>query len=244
MVLYTGTRWSDFYDTGTTVGDDQLYGRGGDDVLHSGTGNDTLYGNLGDDTLFGNLGDDSLYGGRGNDGLVDLDGNNVLVGGLGNDSFISVGTAYGGPGDDSLRNYGGDAYGGKGNDTLQVDFSDDIRDHPGDHNLSGGPGSDVFVLEMDTAIFPGQRVDVLDLRPGIDKVTLLSWSPDDGEAHGVRIASFDHNGDHVLNASDGTDGQHSVVFDAATHSLGLVFEDGDSAWFHNKAQLATSDFTF
>ncbi|MEM8956188.1 MAG: calcium-binding protein [Pseudomonadota bacterium] len=102
-------------------GNDILYGYAGDDWLEGGTGNDVLYGDTGKDTLLGGEGDDELHGGWGDDLLYGGQGNDVLRGGLGIDKL------YGGEGDDWL-------------------YSGNVTDANGHNELTGGSGSDVFVI--------------------------------------------------------------------------------------------------
>jgi Ca2+-binding RTX toxin-like protein len=102
-----------------------------------GAGNDTLIGTANIDIIRGGAGDDVIFGDAGNDLLIGGRGSDVIVGGTGNDQ-ISVGPdpeigspptvfsnelsyAYGGEGDDSIRDWslGGNVLlGDAGNDTI------------------------------------------------------------------------------------------------------------------------------
>lgn len=137
-------------------------------IINGTSGNDKLFGTFRDDSLYGFLGNDELHGGEGNDFLDGGEGNDVLDGGgnnfgKGGDTAsyskatnavivdLSVGTASGGAGDDTLIDIeniigssfsdnlignfnANELYGGKGDDTLLGGEGDDI--------LTGGSGND------------------------------------------------------------------------------------------------------
>ncbi|MEG4497847.1 VWD domain-containing protein [Microcoleus sp. F10-C6] len=109
-----------------TVQDDIINGTQEDDTISGRQGNDKIFGNSGQDVLSGNLNDDYLDGEKGQDILIGGDGNDSLFGGLGNDVLK----------------------GDNGNDILTgVDIN---AINPGIEEidtLTGGSGSDIFVLE-------------------------------------------------------------------------------------------------
>ncbi len=84
IVFASGTIWD--YDyvfqaaTGSTSGDDVIYGDYGANTLLGGAGNDTIYGVAGSDTLIGGAGDDVLDGGSEGDTYVYArgDGNDLI----------------------------------------------------------------------------------------------------------------------------------------------------------------------
>jgi Ca2+-binding RTX toxin-like protein len=73
--------------TGTTSGDDVIYGRGGDDRIDASFGNDHAEGGAGNDQVYGNQGDDYLAGDHGGDWLIGGEGDDYLNGGSGADTM-------------------------------------------------------------------------------------------------------------------------------------------------------------
>lgn len=146
--------------------DDLLYGGPGDDRLDGGSENDRLFGGMGDDNLDGGRGDDALRGGSGNDilnggGFSPTNDHDLVIGGPGDDHIISNSpnqNSYGGDGNDlidsSVGTVGsiGTAYGGAGNDTILGaegperlfggSGDDFIRGYEGNDDIFGGPGND------------------------------------------------------------------------------------------------------
>jgi Ca2+-binding RTX toxin-like protein len=101
----SGTAFSDFVDTGNSVGafslftagNDSIYGGTRGDILIGGTGNDGIFGGSGfdellggtqNDRLFGDAGEDTLRGGSNDDTLQGGLGNDALRGGGGRDAFV------------------------------------------------------------------------------------------------------------------------------------------------------------
>ncbi|MDQ1816478.1 calcium-binding protein [Massilia sp. CCM 9210] len=184
-------------------GNDTLISGRGSDVLNGHLGNDLLDGGAGNDDLKGELGNDTLQGGAGHDTLNDYEGKDVLMGGAGADFLYSErggsGMLDGGMDNDVLLGDGQDTYfggagadritirtraaeaaattladGGAGNDLFSVTFL-----NQGTARVSGGGGSDVYLLERasgaagytvtDFAGGPdGDRIDVSGLLAGID----------------------------------------------------------------------------
>ncbi|MBW4427776.1 MAG: hypothetical protein KME50_25880 [Nostoc desertorum CM1-VF14] len=107
-----------------------LLGTANNDTQAGGTANDTIRGNAGIDYITGGDGDDSVFGD---------DGNDLLYGGRGNDS------AFGGTGSDRLfGDEGGDIL--TGTDTATRGIAEvDL--------LTGGAGSDQFVLGITVGVF-------------------------------------------------------------------------------------------
>ncbi|MBZ8179768.1 calcium-binding protein [Oscillatoria salina] len=129
--------------------DNEIVGNDGNNLLQGILGNDTLSGGLGNDTLNGGTGDDSLEGGTGADSLVGASGFDSLFGGDGSDTLLGNRDddyLEGGLGSDSLE-------GGLGDDTLiGVDPSTGFGSAEID-TLTGGKGSDVFVLGDATNVY-------------------------------------------------------------------------------------------
>lgn len=151
------------------AGSDRLFGEAGNDNLSGGNDRDSLDGGTGADTLNGGGGNDTLLGG--NDTFSDSTpfATNILNGDDGNDSLRGasniLNTLNGGSGDDTLLGgkrfdelsgedgndsiVGGANFdrisGGSGNDTL-VGINPTGRNEFTEDGLTGGAGSDLFVL--------------------------------------------------------------------------------------------------
>lgn len=129
------------------AGDDGLQGLGGNDVLSGEAGNDLVQGGMGADQISGGSGSDLLLGGRGADSLTGGSDRDLLRGANGNDAI------WGGADDDQLL-------GGLGNDTLRGGLGNDqLTGTEADGNtdsidsLTGGQGSDTFILGSATQVF-------------------------------------------------------------------------------------------
>jgi Ca2+-binding RTX toxin-like protein len=161
-------------------GNDTMSGDGGEDELFGQSGNDRLFGGIGDDILNGGADNDELFGGNDNDELRGGQGNDELFGEDGNDTIIDtqgVDRIEGGSGSDTIVVWGGDGFrfdtvsGGSGSDTISAARSkvlvsagsgDDVinTDLHGDKVLSGGAGSDRFVIQsLETSA--GRVIDIL-----------------------------------------------------------------------------------
>jgi len=170
-------------------GDDTILGDGGNDTIAGDDGDDELFGQSGNDRLFGGRGEDILNGGADNDELFGGDDNDELRGGQGDDKLFGengndtiidtegVDQIDGGSGDDTITMRGGDAFrfdtvsGGSGKDTItalgskvlvSAGSGDDVitSDLHGDKVLSGGAGSDRFVISsLETSA--GRVIDIL-----------------------------------------------------------------------------------
>ena len=142
-------------------GDDSLIGNSGSDDILGGDGDDTIDGGSESDRLLGEAGDDNLSGGSGGDILLGGSENDTLQGGAGSDrAFGDAGDDLiaGGSGDDSLT-------GGNGDDSLTGENGNDllVGINPNNSNsdfgageldtLTGGEGSDIFVLADEERIF-------------------------------------------------------------------------------------------
>lgn len=150
-------------------GNDLILGLAGEDLINGDDGNDTLYGGDYNDTIFGGADNDVLYG----DGMVD-----ELYGDAGNDrielgllSGGSVGSAYGGDGDDTLRVFetsGSTLRGGDDTDLLDIvwlplSLADDVT-----IDFDAGIAQSASGMQVDFAEF--ERLSVF-LGSGDDVVT-------------------------------------------------------------------------
>ncbi len=152
---------------------------------------DYQYGTSGDDYLSGGPGDDVFFGYGGDDFLIDTEENSTdyVYAGAGNDWIFT------GPGDDYAYGYSGDdtLFGDRGSDNLYGNSGDDLligayfnRDDPGKGDidlLSGGDGSDTFVLGERSDVFydsdtsasslgTGDYALISDFDPNADKIQL------------------------------------------------------------------------
>lgn len=140
LATYVGVYGAAGNDTITSGNkNDILDGGDGNDVISSGDGivGDTHYGYTMDgDQIYGGLGDDKITSGSGNDFIDGGLGKDTIVAGAGNDEI------YGAKGNDTID-------GGDGNDTMFGDESSGTPDESGNGSdkLSGGLGSDTFVVE-------------------------------------------------------------------------------------------------
>ena len=153
-------------------GQDDFYGNGGDDTLHGSASGDSfgdhLYGGDGNDRLIGGARGDRLYGDAGDD--------HITVGGS---SGVYRGDAYGGAGNDTLRDGLGDARGEDGNDhienvtgLLDGGAGDDVL--IGSGTLLGGDGSDrIQGGTGDDTIQGGLGYDHIYAGAGNDSITLV-----------------------------------------------------------------------
>ncbi len=176
---YYGTQGNDYYNY---LGTDHFYGYGygGRDTLYGNTNSDTLYGGNGADYLYGYSGNDYIDGGSGKDTLYGGDGNDTLKGGTGND-FLS-----GGAGDDYISGYGGNNY--------------SYRNQPEYDTLSGGTGSDTFVL--------GDSYKTYYQGSGYALITDWDYTSDYIQAHG----SSSQYSLQYTNYGVGTSAQDTVIY--------------------------------
>ena len=157
-------------------GDDALTGDGDDNVLIGNAGTDTVIGGGGDDTIVARSGDgdDTIVGGGGSDTYdastataavaVNLGTGTATSSEIGSDSLVSVESALGGAGADSLIGSAAanTLSGGAGNDVLAGAGDDDtLIGGAGNDSLTGGDGDDSLVggSGFDVAHFSGPRVD-------------------------------------------------------------------------------------
>ncbi|MCB1343603.1 MAG: hypothetical protein KDK24_21555 [Pseudooceanicola sp.] len=141
-------------DIDRITGFESLTGTEAKDNLLKGLGNfaQSIDGAGGNDAIGGGSRGDLLQGGDGNDRLVGRGGSDVLIGGVGNDNLV------GGAGNDLL--VGGDGYG--------YGYAAEVN------VMRGGKGSDLFVLEANSAFAPGQNVaQIMDFRSGTDFIGLI-----------------------------------------------------------------------
>lgn len=161
-------------------GNDHLYGQSsnggpdGGDMILGGPGSDYIQGNAGNDTLDGGAGSDRIYGGAGDDFITASPGNDTVNGNMGNDTISGGGFGNscflrGGQGDDVIG-------GGDGHDTLMGDLGNDtIESGRGPSIMTGGTGSDLFVVGMAWTPLPTGSSDyqiITDFTPGEDHLSV------------------------------------------------------------------------
>ncbi|MBO9999662.1 MAG: PD40 domain-containing protein [Cyanobacteria bacterium SID2] len=209
-------------------GSDELCGGRDDDILEGGLGDDELEGDLGNDWLNGGYGSDDLSGGDGNDWLNGGDDFDYPLGDGGND-WLNGGDDFDYPlGDDGNDWFNGGwsvkaeydmLDGGAGDDTLVSSDSGKLD------SLTGGTGSDVFLIQREsssTANYDPSNPDyaiVTDFEPGIDRV-ILGEKPDDDFAYELEeVARVDESGKIAT-----TTYLYTHDFDESSLSLIAVFE--------------------
>ena len=131
---------------------DRLLGGADNDNIGGGAGDDSIVGGTGDDVLIGNAGVDQVSGVAGNDTILGGSDSDILEGNLGNDNI------RGGSADDTLTGgLGNDSLSGNGGTDLLIGVdatSPDSEFGLGEiDTLSGGAGSDIFVLANENSLF-------------------------------------------------------------------------------------------
>ena len=168
------------------AGDDSLTGDAGGDNLTGGSGADTLLGGDDSDAFITNLGDgnDQIDGGDGDDMIlfsgissgvaVDLDAG-TSSGEGGNDTLVSIESAVGNLGNDTLLGTAGsnNLGGGGGNDSIDGRGDNDVlQGDAGNDTLQGGSGDDlIFVLTA------SDGDDSMDGGSGSDFLSFLTVTP-------------------------------------------------------------------
>lgn len=136
--------------TDTLISIENVIGGQGNDSIYGNTSDNLLDGGDGDDILLGRAGDDTLTGGAGNDSLSGGEDHDSLTGSFGNDTLV------GGFGNDRLNGYGT-----VDNGVAQIDL------------LTGGTGSDVFVLGDSSKVYYNEAGD--------GYAVITDWSPRSGQ---------------------------------------------------------------
>jgi Ca2+-binding RTX toxin-like protein len=154
FALIEGIQGSNYDDslTGDPVATSGLDGGQGNDFLVGGSGPDVLRGGPGDDTLEGNGGNDQLEGGDPHfycyDTVLYLDAPGAVT------VNLTLGTATGADGSDTIVDVAG--VGGSG-------FADDITGNDCSNTLSGGAGNDSLSgLESNDVLYGQAGADTLD----------------------------------------------------------------------------------
>lgn len=156
---------------------DHLSGNGGDDKIWGYGGNDVLSGGAGDDTLTAEWGGSILSSGDGNVTIYVYGGNNRIDGGQGDDLIKASNTdeLVAGDGNDTIRlgaergASAGSADGGAGDDKFEVALS-------GSLSLSGGSGSDIYLLNESVHTNEASRCVINDFEAGAAGDQLdLAW---------------------------------------------------------------------
>lgn len=150
------------------AGDDTVTGAAGDDLIYLGAGDDLVDTRMGSDD---DQGDDTIYGGAGDDFITDVTGSNTLYGNEGNDTLYSVDGFDLGGGFGTLSERGTPDLldGGAGDDQLLGD---------GDDTLTGGAGSDIFLIN-ETPQIDGETAVITDFNLQEDVFTVLNLNADD-----------------------------------------------------------------
>jgi Ca2+-binding RTX toxin-like protein len=224
----------------------------GYDNLYGGAGNDSLLGGKGNDFLSGDGGKDTLDGGAGRDWAAayvdDNDTNGVTIdlaqqtmtSVYGTDKLISIESAYGGNGEDTLRGSDGsnNIAGLGGRDALfGAGGNDRIWSGLGKDTTTGGAGDDAFVF------FEWGK-------PYADRVTDFVHGDDKIE---LAIGTFDALSMGTLKANNfvlGTNAKDSNDFLIYDKGTGKLYYDPDGngdagsgliATFASKPTLTASD---
>lgn len=248
-------------------GADRIDGGGGDDVICSGSGDDTIRGNAGGDLIDGGKGADSIDSGPGFfDDVIGGPGDDSLSGGRDHEAVVdystapaavnvdlTAGTAKGGAGNDSLRNFDS-IQGSDFDDTLvgnSTSFGNGLFGGNGNDTLTGLGGPDILVGEGGNDSIDGGRqgpdeVDFAGYRfaPGPVVVNLATgaatgWGTDTiTNIEGV--GGSDTFGDSLTGDSannvlvpyggsdrvDGGDGEDLVVYASADNDLTIDLSTG------------------
>lgn len=160
-------------------GDDSIEAGAGNDLLNGGAGKDGMFGDDGNDTVFGGAGDDFLRGDAGDDLIIDTEGEDALRGNAGNDviisgNFLGEAAAYaalkeGGEIPDEAFDYASD---GDGADQVDGGEGDDLLLFGADDTVTGGGGSDTFMVPASIAAEKPAQID--DFVIGEDKLILVT----------------------------------------------------------------------
>ncbi|MEI7747204.1 MAG: calcium-binding protein, partial [Actinomycetota bacterium] len=144
--------------TDSLLNDENLLGSSGNDTLTGDTKANSINGGAGDDVINGGLGDDQLIGGSGRDTADFSDAKKPIV------ADLSVGTATGGSGNDSLAGIE-NLNGGAGNDSLTGDGQANV--------IKGGLGNDLLVGGLgDDSFTGGGGTDSVDYASASNAVTV------------------------------------------------------------------------
>ncbi len=164
------------------AGNDYITAGGGDDILSGNAGNDTIYGSADSDFISGGYGNDKVDGGSGTDWVLGGSGEDEIFGGSGNDYLFGGAGEYvkleadehpeityafnSSTGNVTVmqngKSYGGDqmVYGTHDGNLFSAvtsgdtDMSSDrLTGGPGNDELHGGGGLDVFIFS------PGDGAD-------------------------------------------------------------------------------------
>ena len=216
--LLTGGDGNDFF-LGAS-GNDTIDGNAGDDLIVPGAGSDVAFGGDGDDEFDNDdTGPDSYNGGSGQDEIsyrtgsqpvtVDLQAGTGGVAGE-SDTFVSIGDATGGGGNDILRgdDVGNTLSGGDGEDQLfGRGGPDTLLGGLGKDELDGGTGDDVL-----NGGSPGEK-NIVDYSERTNPVTVDLGAGTGGEAgeHDTLIAIQNVWGGSVDDTLKGDD-QDNVLY--------------------------------
>ena len=185
-----GTSETDFLFGGS--GDDLIEGRGGADLLAGGSGADRITATGAGSLALGGSGDDRLFG----------FGDVTLRGEAGDDAMFGVGPApyqraHGGAGDDLIAG-ARDAFGGAGNDTLRDENLFGER-------LHGGSGDDVFENVGLAEIIGGSGFDTIDQSRSRNALTIDLSAGTGREETSAGFAPRAIRGVEAVLAGDGDD---------------------------------------
>ena len=144
--------------TDSLLNDENLVGSSSNDVLTGDTQANSINGGSGDDVINGGLGNDQIVGGSGSD-TADFSGATKPIA-----ADLSLGTATGGSGSDSLAGIE-NLNGGAGNDSLTGDGQANV--------INGGLGNDLIVGGLgDDSFTGGGGTDTVDYGSASNAVTV------------------------------------------------------------------------
>ena len=217
-----------------------ISGSDGNDKLSTGDFGGKIDGGAGDDLLTGGQVNDTLLGAGGNDTLDGRFGSNVLEGGAGDDRLVSTSMRFnvsefineklsGGDGDDTFEIESSNSLhnalavdGGAGNDVFRMAVYRGADAVPGKIVLTGGAGSDTYLLTGSSFFFVGQFV-ITDFVAGaggdrFDVASLTAYSVKNGGYSGGDMFQLGYL--RYVQTASGTQVQYD--YDGAAGKLGTM----------------------
>jgi Ca2+-binding RTX toxin-like protein len=225
LIDFTGIAATGIGSLDAGAGDDTVVGTGGGESIRGGAGADDLSGEGGDDLMAGGTGLDTIDGGAGNDsvdyghasvaGTIDLAGGTAVFGAE-SETFLSIESAVGGKGNDTLLGTGeaNRLDGSLGRDSLAAGAGDDtLAGGYGRDTLDGGEGSDT--LDLGDYLSHGGPIAV-DLAAGTATIS------DQGTLTVLTLVSIENavGSPSTNNALYGTDGANRLESGSGRDYLG------------------------